>query len=231
MVAAIAGPTRSGDRLVGSTCLISHTAAPRMAGTAISKLKPTAQVRDSPKASAAAIVSPLRLTPGNGANIWARPIKRASSQVVSAGPFVPVPPLSHAVSSKTAAVIKKPTPANAIPSNVFSIIFLRKSASGISGEVATAASNPTRTTSGRRNPAGDVVGTQQSAQALGDGPAIMDQDRGRRPQVEDHVEEQVFLAGLGDTRQPGEEILREQQVAVARDGQEFGDPLHDAQNQ
>ena len=82
-----------------------------MAGTAISRLKPTAQVRDNPSASAAAIVSPLRLTPGNGANIWAMPIKRASSQVVSAGPFVPSRRLSHAVSSKTAAVIKKPTPA------------------------------------------------------------------------------------------------------------------------
>ena len=135
------------------------------------------------------------------------------------------------VNSKTAAVIKNPTPANAIPSNVFSIIFLKKSASGISGDVATAASSPTRTSSARRNPAGDVVGTQQPAQALGDGPAIMDQNRGRRPQMEDHVEEQVLLAGLGDARQPGEQILREQQVAVARDGQEFGDPLHDAQNQ
>ena len=61
--------------------------------------------------------------------------------------------------------------------------------------------------------------------------AIMDQNRRRRAQVEDHVEEQVLLAGLRDARQPGEEILREQQVAVARDGQEFGDSLHHAQNQ
>ena len=42
----------------------SESAAPLTAGTAISRLKPTAQVRESPSPSAAAIVSPLRLTPG-----------------------------------------------------------------------------------------------------------------------------------------------------------------------
>ena len=76
----------------GFTSLISKTAAPRIAGTAISRLKPTAQVRENPRASAAAIVTPLRLTPGNGANIWAIPIKSASSQVVCRWPLGPVAP-------------------------------------------------------------------------------------------------------------------------------------------
>jgi len=47
----------------------SKAVAPRIAGTAIRRLKLTAQVRENPRASAAAIVSPLRLTPGSGANI------------------------------------------------------------------------------------------------------------------------------------------------------------------
>ena len=45
--------------------------------------------RREAQARAEAIVSPLRLTPGKGANIWARPIRRASSQVVSRGTFRP----------------------------------------------------------------------------------------------------------------------------------------------
>ena len=70
----------------------SKTAAPQMAGTAINRLKPTDQVREKPSPSAAAMVTPLRLTPGKGANICAMPIKSASSQVVCAGPFSPSGP-------------------------------------------------------------------------------------------------------------------------------------------
>jgi len=58
------------------------------------------------------MVRALRLTPGNGANIWARPIKSASRKVVSAGPFFPAVPSSFRLtSSKTAAVIRNPMPA------------------------------------------------------------------------------------------------------------------------
>lgn len=82
---------RSAERVAGSTFLISSTVAPRIAGTAISRLNPTAQARDSPRLNAAATVSPLRLTPGSGANICAVPISKASSQLVSSGPFPPSP--------------------------------------------------------------------------------------------------------------------------------------------
>ena len=40
---------RSPVSIAGFTSLISNTAAPRIAGTAINKLKPTAQVRDKPE--------------------------------------------------------------------------------------------------------------------------------------------------------------------------------------
>lgn len=50
-----------------STSLISKVAAPRIAGTASMRLNWTAQLRRKPKARAIATVSPLRLTPGNGA--------------------------------------------------------------------------------------------------------------------------------------------------------------------
>ena len=65
-------------RVEESTSLSLMIAPPATAGTMISKLKPTAQARESPNPSAAAIVIPLRLTPGNGANIWAIPISKAS---------------------------------------------------------------------------------------------------------------------------------------------------------
>jgi len=143
--------TRSADRVFGSSFLTSKTVAPRIAGTAIRRLNPTAQDRESPHPSAAAMVRPLRLTPGSGANIWARPIRRASSQVVSAGPLPSSPRrCRRAVRSKTAAVIRNPNPAAAVLSNVLSIHFLRNRASGISGVVATPASNPVRTTADRR---------------------------------------------------------------------------------
>ncbi len=65
-------------RLDASTSLILMIAPPATAGTMISKLNPTAQARESPNPSAAAIVIPLRLTPGNGANICAIPMSKAS---------------------------------------------------------------------------------------------------------------------------------------------------------
>ena len=232
MVAAIAGATRSGDRLLGSTCLISQTAAPRMAGTAIIRLKPTAQVRDSPRASAVAIVKPAPAHAGQGCEH----LGQSDQQGVDPGhlrrPFVPSRRLSHAVSIKTAAVIKKPTPAYAIPSNVFSINFFKKSASGISGRRGDRGQRAPRA----RARAGETRAGRSSApesprMPWAMGSAIMDQNRRRRPQVEDHVEEQIFLACLRDARQPGKQILRQQQMAVARYGQKFSDSLHDAQNQ
>jgi len=95
-----------------SVSFSSDRAAPEIAGTAIRRLKPTAQTGENPSASAEAMVRPLRLTPGNGANIWARPIQSASKKVVSAGPFFPAGPRSFRLtSSKTAAVMRKPMPA------------------------------------------------------------------------------------------------------------------------
>jgi hypothetical protein len=61
--------TRSPVKVLGSTLRSSKTVAPRIAGTAIIRLKFTAQVRENPRASAAEMVKPLRLTPGRGANI------------------------------------------------------------------------------------------------------------------------------------------------------------------
>lgn len=75
------------DSVDASTSLSLMIAPPATAGTMISRLKPTAQARESPNPSAAAIVIPLRLTPGSGATIWAIPISRAFRYVVSAGPF------------------------------------------------------------------------------------------------------------------------------------------------
>jgi len=95
-----------------SVSFSSERAAPEIAGTAISRLKPTAQTGEKPSASAEAMVRALRLTPGNGANIWARPISKASRKVVSAGPFFPAVPCSFRLtSSNTEAVIRKPMPA------------------------------------------------------------------------------------------------------------------------
>lgn len=91
----------------------SERAAPEIAGIAINKLNPTAQTGEKPSASAEPIVSPLRLTPGKGANIWATPISKASRKLVSAGPFFPADPRRSRklTRSKTAAVIRKPMPA------------------------------------------------------------------------------------------------------------------------
>ena len=97
---------------------------------------------------------------------------------------------------KTAAVIKNPTPANVIPSNVFSIIFLRKSASGIRGEVATPARSPTRTICSAAKTGATSAAPSNPRRPWAMARAVIDQDRGRRTQVEDHVEEQVLLAGL-----------------------------------
>ena len=47
-------------------------------------------------------------------------------------------------------MIKNPTPVMVVPSNAFLIHFMKKSASGMSGVVATAASNPVRITASRR---------------------------------------------------------------------------------
>ena len=88
-VATTVWAIRSGVRVAGSTSLISKTAAPRIAGMAMSRLNPTAQALDSPRPSAAAMVRPLRLTPGKGAIIWARPISRASAHDVCSGPLSP----------------------------------------------------------------------------------------------------------------------------------------------
>ena len=115
--------------------MISKTAAPTIAGMAMSRLKPTAHARDSPRPSAAAMVRPLRLTPGKGAIIWAMPISRASAHDVCSGPLSP--PRSRIVSNSTAAVIRNPIPAAAVLWNAWSIHCLRKRASGTSGRVAT----------------------------------------------------------------------------------------------
>lgn len=157
-VAATVCATRSGVSVSGlsfRTFTISKKAAPEMAGTAISRLNPTAQLRDNPRARAAATVSPLRLTPGRGANICAIPIRRASSHDISRGPLSP--PLSRAVSDRTAAVIRNPIPAATALSNVWSIRSLRNSLSGMSGRVATTASSPTRITAARRYAGGTSV--------------------------------------------------------------------------
>ncbi len=132
----------------------SLATAPRIAGTAIIRLNPTAQGRDSPSASPVAIVVPLRLTPGSGARVCARPISRACHHFVSAGPLAPSRRLSQAVRSRTDAVIRNPMPAIVIPSNDFLIHFMKNSASGTRGAVATAARMPTWTICGRRKPSG-----------------------------------------------------------------------------
>lgn len=97
-------------RKAGFTSFSSNTVAPRMAGTAIRRLKPTAHDRDNPSPSAIATVRPLRLTPGKGASICARPIRRASSQVISDGPFPPSVRRKQVVTSSAVAVARKPQP-------------------------------------------------------------------------------------------------------------------------
>jgi hypothetical protein len=100
---------RSPVRFFDSISLISKMVAPMIAGTAINRLKLTAQVFEKPSARAVEMVRPLRLTPGSGANIWATPMSKTSSQEVSSGPFSP--PLRRTLTNRTAAVIKKPIPA------------------------------------------------------------------------------------------------------------------------
>lgn len=154
-VAATVCATRSEVSVALSTSLISKTAAPRIAGTASSKLKPTAHGFRKPSKRPAAIVSPLRLTPGSGANACAMPIRSASSQVISRGPLSP--PGSRNVSASIAAVIKKPTPVTVKLVRACSISFLKKRASGMSGSVATNPSSPTRNTFARWNSGGTSV--------------------------------------------------------------------------
>ena len=77
----------SGDRLLGSHASISHTAAPRIAGTAIIRLKPTAQVRDSPKASAVAIVSAAPADARQGGEH----LRQADQEGIEPGRLAPVP--------------------------------------------------------------------------------------------------------------------------------------------
>lgn len=143
---------RSAVIVAGSSLRSSKTAAPRIAGTAISRLNPTAHARVKPRPSAVAIVSPLRLTPGKGANACAIPTISACTQVVRSGPRVP--PFRRVVRSSTDAVMRNPTPTAVRLWKARSIQGLKISASGTSGSVATIASRPTRTTSGRRNPSG-----------------------------------------------------------------------------
>lgn len=91
--------------MLASTSLISFTAAPVIARTAIRRLNPTAQDLENPNARAAAIVVPLRLTPGKIANAWAQPMSRASSQVVCLR--VLLPSRKRVVSKRIEAVIRK----------------------------------------------------------------------------------------------------------------------------
>ncbi len=225
IVATTVWAIRSGLRVMAcgpvSVSLSSDRAAPEIAGIAISRLNPTAQVGLNPSASAVAIVKPLRLTPGSGANIWARPISRASRNVVSAGPVFPSFPRRSQtpITSKTAAVIRKPTPAAWVLLKVSLIQSMKKSFSGIKGSVATIASRPARQTDAPLEARGYIVGGQQEpACTVPDRFAVMHENRRQRPHVQHHVEEQVLLAAVRTSGQPGKELLGDHQMAVAGDG-------------
>ena len=211
----------------------SERAAPEMAGTAIKRLKPTAQAGEKPRTSALATVSPLRLTPGKGANICASPITSASSQVVSAGPLRPLCRARRQVEkSSTDAVMRNPMPAARSLLNVSLIQSMKKSFSGISGrrghDRQQADPPDRRPVKPRRHVA--ITG-KKAARTGEDFLAVVEKDGPQRAHVEHDVEEQVLLAATRLPGEPGEDLLSDHEVAIARDRKELGDALNNSQNQ
>ena len=204
-----------------------------MAGTAISRLNPTDQVREKPSPSAAAIVNPLRLTPGNGANICARPIKSASSQVVCAGPFSPSGPLQPVAHQQEHGRRDQEAHSGGLAALEHLLEpLLEEEGEGNQRRRGDRREQPDpedrRPVEARRH----VRRVQQeSPRALPDRVAIVEENRRQRSHVQHDVEEQVLLPAARLARQPGERHLRDRQVAVAGDRQELGDPLNHPQNQ
>ncbi|CAN5805188.1 hypothetical protein BH23PLA1_BH23PLA1_20550 [soil metagenome] len=108
--------------------------APAIARTDIRRLNPTAQVLENPRARAAAIVEPLRLTPGKIANACAQPMSRASSQVVVSR--VLPPSRRRVVHKRIMAVIKKQVAGTRRLTNADSIQSPSSKATTTAGKVA-----------------------------------------------------------------------------------------------
>ncbi len=183
------------------------------------------------------MVTPLRLTPGKGANIWAIPIKKSIEPRGFSRPLGPYQSrrVNKAVISKTAAVtsgIHTPPRRRALRDVRDPAASLKNNAKGTNGEVATTTRRPTRTISARRNPGETSCSPKQPTPAPGQSTfGDTDQDRTCRAQVQNHVEEEILLARATPTREPGEEALSQQEMAVARDRQEFRDSLNQAEDQ
>ena len=109
---------------------------------------------------------------------------------------------------------------------------MKKSFSGIRGNVATIASSPTRQTEAALETRGHVLRSQQESPRTGeDRSTVIEENRCQCSHVEHDVEKQVLLAAVRSAGQPAEDLLGNEQVAVAGDRQELGDALHHAEDQ
>ena len=111
-MADVMNPTTKGQKSVSKRCdcsnksLAARTEAPNKTGMDMRKEKRALSALERPKNMPAAIVEPERLTPGNKAQVCARPIMRAILKVMPTvgDTFLPI---HSAAKSKSAVPIKK----------------------------------------------------------------------------------------------------------------------------